>query len=95
MSKPDVIEKTIRVQAGHIKLGLKNRPMQCPIARAVRGAGFVEPIVCLGEICARRGALTRYRAILPASAMQFIDDFDNGKPVEPFEFAVKFERSWF
>jgi len=74
---------TIRVTQEHIDSGDKGRATSCPIANALRCEGYVYPSVCAQFV--RVGA-RMYN--LPDSVTNFIQNFDKGVEVEPFEFEL-------
>jgi hypothetical protein len=91
----------IRVTDRHIAEGKPRSECECPLALAViealaadgviAEAGTVEVdyydvFVVDGETGCRR-----YRATLPAEAADFVDDFDDGDPVVPFEVELAWE----
>lgn len=79
----------IKVTAGHIRRGLPNKCRACPIALAACEA-FQLPVghamvtahwLMLGDV-----VFQEFR--LPYDATDFTQNFDNGRPVEPFSFTV-------
>lgn len=78
----------IYVTADDIANGKVNNCEGCPIALALRrctGSKHVD--VDAGRLCIDDGG----RATPPKVADIFIGDFDEGKPVTPFEFDVEFD----
>lgn len=79
----------IRVRQEHIDKGVCNSPWECPIALAAQEAiGTDELSVwpylltwCAGELV--------HEADMPRPAREFIENFDDGRPVEPFEFEIE------
>jgi hypothetical protein len=91
----------VRVLDRHIAEGKPRSECECPVALAViealaadgvtAEAGTVEVdyydvFVVDGETGGRR-----YRATLPAEAADFVDNFDDGDPVVPFEVELTWE----
>lgn len=77
----------------HIDNGVCGSSTNCPIAYALIekssvklrsvGSGFVEVVNKKNET---------FLYILPQKARQFIEDFDDGKEVEPFSFEMRLEK---
>lgn len=85
---------TISVTAGHIARGLINHCCECPIALAA-----AEAFPHAERVGRHRVVVTGYGILLalagrelvlplPREATDFIATFDDGQPVEPFEFTV-------
>jgi len=77
---------TVKVTTEDIENGMKESCFHCPVARACGRAGIVKPAV--RKYAVWHGS-DRTRTELPASAQQFIEDFDNGEPVVPFSFDLE------
>lgn len=73
----------VRVTAEDIRLGKRMDCLDCPVARALQRAVGRSVRVYASEKMAGQKV---YR--LPTSAARFIDQFDIGKKVRPFEFRV-------
>ena len=80
----------IKVTEDHIRNGTRRNPISCPIACAVKEQ---HPIaveqgwrICSSEI--ERLSHDIASIDLPQEAKEFIDDFDNERPVQPFEFEI-------
>jgi hypothetical protein len=75
----------VKVTQEDIDSGRPRVPMQCPVALAVSrslgGSGFV--IAGPRSIHINRGSL-----ITPPEARKFMRRFDDGAPIEPFEFTI-------
>lgn len=76
----------IKVTEIHIRLGKEGEPCLCPVALALRDAGFWRAEVGSNEVT-YDGALIP----LPDEAHDFICDFDTYKDVTPFEFDFPLE----
>ena len=88
----------IRVTADHIAEGYRRDACFCPIARAIRGfwPGRQEGAVEVGGYLPRFARVYDagwWRAELPAAAQVFMQDFDEGSPVAPFEFTVEWVKA--
>jgi hypothetical protein len=87
MTPPPVI----RVTADHIAHGKRNASAGCPIALAVNDcldeswAYAIPDIALIYDAC---GVMLAY-AHLSVDAQLFIERFDGGLAVEPFEFSVE------
>jgi hypothetical protein len=69
----------------HILDGKKVRTRACPVALALRDSGWKEPVVGV-SICWEDGVGKPF--VLPLKVQSFTNRFDNGLPVEPFEFEL-------
>ena len=78
----------ISVTEDHIIRGEQHDPRGCPVALAVL-EHFPNAIIAAG-ICLRVGDAW-YK--LPRDVVQFEEDFDKGKWVEPFSFEIE-EKVW-
>lgn len=79
----------IKVKQAHIDFGVRNSPISCPIARAVRDAFGIDDGVVVGEHSiniSNEKTTTRYN--VPANVKIFIQRFDSEKAIEPFEFEL-------
>lgn len=77
---PYVLETyRIEVTSEDIERGVPDNCHHCPIALAARRAGLNTPEV---DSAFLNGM------VLPDAATEFILDYDNGEPVEPFSFEV-------
>ena len=77
----------IQITQNHIKRGKKGRVTLCPIALALKERGF-EKVRVRAEAVEIDGA----KFSLSPNEMRFIKRFDNGEPVEPFVFRVRFAQ---
>ena len=80
----------VRVTEYHIKRGIPGQCAWCPIAMAMRDSGWPDAVVA-GDTWTpslRYGFEAAWRP-LPAEVTQWIHDFDNSRPVEPFEFEAR------
>src|SRR5690349_21737653 len=75
----------IRITEEDIKLGRRRDPQDCPVARALRRAG-VDHMGVGGMAVMMVLACKNTFVLLPASAQEWITDFDWGGHVGPFEF---------
>ena len=85
------MSETIRVTADHIAEGERGNPCACPVALAVRDqTGAQIAYVDMATV-----AITRrnhdFEAHSPPQVSHFVDAFDHGHPVEPFEFTVTWQ----
>lgn len=89
--------KTIRVTAEHIEEGIPQDCEDCPIALAIveQWDGPInhhDIAVDNREVLViqrHRGGQRSFTAQLPPEAMRFVQSFDDGYQVEPFEFTVE------
>lgn len=72
----------VKVEQKHIDKGIKESPTFCPIALALRDLNINTYI---GSDLLKMRHLT---VLLPEEAVKFIEDFDDGKMVQPFEFTT-------
>lgn len=87
----------ILVTQKHINEGCKNDGSNCPIALALLDTCKLNYVYVDGGVL--RGSLVgvypggpTVGAWTPKEARQFICDFDNGRPVEPFMFEAEFRE---
>ena len=80
----------ISVTEQHVQNGRRADPHHDPVALALYDAGFGEVYVGTTEISVRKIPFTGNwtKVPVPHSVSDFMFDFDNGKPVEPFEFEI-------
>jgi|HubBroStandDraft_6_1064221.scaffolds.fasta_scaffold191766_3 hypothetical protein len=85
-----VIERTVRVTAGHLARGKRGSCSACAVALAVADAF---PEACAVSMCAANLLVTLIRqtvlAATPRRAADAMRAFDAGYPVEPFEFLLR------
>lgn len=83
----------IKVTKDDIRNGMVGSALYCPVALAIRrampeatdvGVGFTIAGFVIGD--------EEINADLPDEAVQFIRSFDEGDPVEPFEFYWRFRN---
>ncbi len=79
----------IKVTQEHIERGRPKSDWACPIACALheQRPTFEVSVGCYKTL------INKVMYALPAKARDFIDDFDSGKPVTPFEFELPLEDS--
>jgi hypothetical protein len=75
----------IQVTQEHINAGVRGSATSDPIALALKDAGWEKPYVNVFGL--QNGQIKRYP--LPAGMWEFMYNFDNEKPVKPFEFEVE------
>lgn len=87
---------TVNVTSDDIKNGARKDPRCCPIARAVNRTLDIEDGVEVYEFYIQTDdymdthiGLLYSTFLMPDVARQFIRDFDNSMPVEPFEFTAR------
>lgn len=77
----------VKVKQKHITKGRKRQPEACPIYHAMKDMGFKGHAV-MGDVVEFDNDGSRLVAI-PAKAEDFVDNFDYGRPVSPFEFNIR------
>jgi hypothetical protein len=89
------VSTTVRVTSEHIQQGERNNPMACPIALAIIEQQWptAEVDVFDGHAYASDPDFTAIRADyltadMPDEADDFVNAFDKGEPVRPFEFSL-------
>lgn len=78
----------ISVTQEHIDQGKKNDNRACPIALAINDATKTNSASVGWFSCSFHTHLGRVTRSLPVQASRFIDYFDGGNSVSPFEFEV-------
>jgi hypothetical protein len=74
----------VRVMRKHIKAGKRRSPSFCPVALALRDAGFTKVSVdCTIEV-----KQLQYVQVTPKTVLAFIRNFDTGRLVKPFSFRL-------
>jgi hypothetical protein len=81
----------ICVTAEDIKKGRRGSPKRCPIALATKRACGVRAVVGTDGTMWVETSSACVEISLSLAAMNFVDDFDLGLAVGPFEFDVNFE----
>lgn len=76
----------IKITQKDIEQGYPCECRGCPISLAAERAGMIDPIVTNDYITELHKSY-----ILPQVAQKFIDDFDAGVKVQPFEFEIERE----
>ena len=81
----------IHVTQDNIDHGLRGSSTQDPVALALRDAGFIRPLVGLGQIRVDGcdGGFMRQYAPTPYAVVDFIALFDQGERVSPMSFEVE------
>ena len=85
--------RKIAVAQAHIDAGERKSECDCPVALAVQDSFDEHATVDECSICVEGYA--QVMADTPPDVMEFISDFDDGKPVEPFVFEADFGESYF
>jgi hypothetical protein len=89
------VEVVVKIQVTEedIKNGTPCQDWCCPIALALRRAGFLAAKVgrsrCFVQSAGDDETCTWRQPALPADAREFVRDFDEGYPVDPFEFDLE------
>lgn len=87
-------KKQIHVNLQDIKKAKPCEPMRCPIALAAIRAGLDVKIgVGEGVLSIADPKSIWIDIPLPAEAIKFYQDFDDGKPVSPFSFEIELPES--
>ena len=70
----------------HIDDGERGRPSHCPVALALRGAGYTDATIYRGRVyySGRFYAICRQ---LSRKVMEMVADYDTGAPMHPFTIA--------
>lgn len=80
----------ITVNQGHIDAGIPSDKSHCPVALAMASAGLVCPEVHASRLEYVSGAYSNYPAHIhhptPLEVVDFIEAFDAGNDVSPFDF---------
>ena len=81
---------TVHVTQEDIELGLPIAPVACPLARAIRRAGYPRVYVPDSRTWVPEASLDgpSPRATLSRAAGRFVRRFDTGKPVKPATFRL-------
>lgn len=79
----------IRVTQAHIDEGYRRNPWCCPVALAIRGAMAVEHGV---RILSHGITFPGGSVSTPEKVLDFIDAFDDGQSVQPFEFDLPVQK---
>jgi hypothetical protein len=82
----------IKVTQDHIDNGSID-PRACPVALAIREAGFPKACVLSVQVWLDPNQTTRSAIKLPRHTRHFIEAFDEGDHVEPFEFDLPTEAT--
>lgn len=85
------MKTTIKVTQDLIDSGVRLSSVSCPIAKALRLAGY-ECTVTQTDVSfyLHKHSENRYATSqLPAMARLFVRNFDDGNPVNPFEFELE------
>lgn len=97
MSKSKKTRQLVRISRTHIKKGKRTSNCDCPVALALSAAGLIGPSVYPDVLYFdhpdsfdRPGNYKRVRFEPSRAVVRFIDKFDIGKPVRPFNFYVTY-----
>ena len=88
-------KEAIKIKVGrkHIANGIKEDAEYCPIALAMQGAGLK-----LVDVQPENATYYRdsyyHNVPLPVEAKIFVNEFDSGKNVMPFEFVINEAKGW-
>lgn len=77
----------IKVEQKHIDKGERDNCDKCPIALAMKDAGFHKPMVRLTSLHWFENEKAK-KVISPDCCIFFVGRFDIGDHVEPFEFQI-------
>jgi len=84
-----MLKALVSVTKSDIERGSRPSTRDCPVARALRAAGFTDPAV--GMRAFTYGDLgERVMGYLPEEATRFIAAYDFREPVEPLSFYVEY-----
>lgn len=84
------MKRTIQVTADHIARGKPRSPCHCPVALALREAGFPNASVGVTVFVLNRQENDDECIPLPEPALIFIPAFDEGCPdLQPFSFQIE------
>lgn len=84
----------ITVTHQHIDEGQRGSTTRDPIAFAMADAGCLRPHVGVTHISWQDAEHKRYSVEVTEKIYEFIRDFDQGEPVEPFEFQIMDGKVW-
>lgn len=83
---------TIEVTKEDIEKGIKHDARSCPINLAMRRRVYAKMDVHKGYVNMESLTGRYYQAVLPETAVEFIQKFDSGVEVKPFRFQLKIKR---
>jgi len=83
------MKRVIKVRQVHIDRGVKKCVRSCPIALAMYESGLNDPLVCDETVSWYVGDQRSVNFPTPKCARAFIEQFDQGSQVDPFEFTVE------
>lgn len=83
---PTFVKRHVVVTQEHIDKGKRCDGVRCPIALALDPIDGIS--VDTEEICLHGMGYSGTDPKLPAEAVEFISAFDEGEPVQPFEFDI-------
>jgi len=83
---------TINVTADHIRRGVCGDMGKCPIALACVDAGLEYPAVDADRIDYEVAPGLRGHSTPPVAICHFVENFDDGKHVDPFAFEMAVEE---
>lgn len=78
----------IKVTQNNIDQGARQWVGECPIAWAIRDAGFKNPYVTRDYSSFSSGG-SYYFFYMPHEAREFVKNFDNFNDIQPFEFEAE------
>ena len=88
--KKTKVRKRVYIRAGHIQRGMAANSGSCPVALALRDAGFRGALVDSVTVCWGRGL--KKEAAIPTRIGDFITAVDAGRPVKPTSFTVEYDE---
>lgn len=81
------MKKRIRVTAKDICEGIPGVPELCPVAKALKRAGFEEATVGPRFFKTKKGGF-EFQYLTPPEVSEFLYRFDRGGSVDPFSFNI-------
>lgn len=78
----------VSVTQEDIDLGIRGSCSECPVARAMTRAGFLDVSICPGLLVWRGGPAGRRGFTAPKHVTEFIIAFDSEGSGQPFTFEV-------
>lgn len=91
------MKTTLHVRAKHIRRGKRHSELECPcslaLQEAVGGQQCWTGYRCIGIVAFIMNVpYSMQSAEMPATMIQWVNDFDAGKPVKPASFELDFRR---
>jgi hypothetical protein len=85
---------TVRVTGTDVRRGLPGDPLRCPVARALRRATARRWAACRTTLVVDEPGCSDRALTAPDEAEQFMRDYDHGREVRPFAFALDVPDRW-